>query len=295
MQSNESQRYSSPISLGIYEKALPAGMGWSERLDTARELEFDFVEISIDEQPERQARLDWNRQQRNDFNCAKMNSGIRVPSMCLSAHRSAPFGSRDAATRERAHVLMEKALDFAVDLGIRNIQLAGYDVYYEPADRGTRQRFIDGLQWSVERAAQAQVMLSVEIMDTTFINSISKWLEYDELIQSPWFTVYPDLGNLSAWGNNMATELTKGIDKITAIHLKDTVPVTPDSPGKFRDVPFGDGCVDFVHAFEVLSALNYRGPYLLEMWAQGRDDDIDRVRNAKAWIEDKMHEGGIGL
>lgn len=295
MPSNNLQRYQTPISLGIYEKALPAHMSWAQRLDTAGELGFDFVEISIDERPERQARLDWSLQEKADFTCAKLNSGITVPSMCLSAHRSAPFGSRDEATRERAYLLMEKALTFAVDLGVRNIQLAGYDVYYEPADRGTRQRFVEGLHWAVERAAQAQVMLSVEIMDTTFLNSISKWLELDELIQSPWFTLYPDLGNLTAWGNNVASELTKGIDKITAIHLKDTVPVTPDSPGKFRDVPFGDGCVDFVHAFEILGTLNYRGPYLLEMWAQGREDDIARVRAAKAWIEERMRQGGIGL
>lgn len=295
MLSNELQHYPSPISLGVYEKALPADMDWTQRLETAQELGFDFVEISIDEQPTRQARLDWSLQERSDFNTARLMSGIPVPSMCLSAHRSAPFGSRDVKTRERAYQLMEKALSLAVDLGIRNIQLAGYDVYYEPADRGTRQRFVDGLQWAVERAAQAQVMLSVEIMDTTFINSISKWLEFDELIQSPWFTIYPDLGNLTAWGNNVASELTKGIDKITAIHLKDTIPVLPGTCGKFRDVPFGDGCVDFVHAFEVLSALNYRGPYLMEMWAQGQEDDIARVRNAKAWIENKMREGGLEI
>jgi len=281
------------ICLGIYEKALPSQLDWPQRLDTARDLGFDFLEISIDEQPERQRRLDWDRRERLAFTQAKLDSGVAVPSMCLSAHRRFPFGSRDSIIRQRAYQLMEKALALAVDLGIRNIQLAGYDVYYEPSDRHTRQGFIDGIHWAVEQAAKAQVMLSIEIMDTTFINSISKWLEFDQLIQNPWFTVYPDLGNLSAWGNNVAGELTKGINKITAIHLKDTSPVTPDSPGKFRDVPFGDGCVDFVHAFETLKSLDYRGPYLLEMWARGKEDDIDRVRYAKTWIEQQMRLGGL--
>ncbi|MEI5617354.1 TIM barrel protein, partial [Streptomyces brasiliscabiei] len=85
------------------------------------------------------------------------------------------------------------------DIGIRTIQLAGYDVYYEEQDEGTLQRFSEGMQWAVEKAASAQVMLSMEIMDTPFMNSITKWKQWDQLIASPWFTVYPDVGNLSAW------------------------------------------------------------------------------------------------
>lgn len=70
---------------------------------------------------------------------------------------------------------MTKAIRLARDLGIRTIQLAGYDVYYEEHDEGTQQRFAEGLAWAVEQAAAAQVMLAVEIMDTAFMNSISKW------------------------------------------------------------------------------------------------------------------------
>ena len=73
-------------------------------------------------------------------------------------------------------------------------------------------------------------------------------------VNSPWFTVYPDLGNLSARGNDVAAELALGIGSITAVHLKDTVAVGPGSAGQFRDVPFGEGCVDFAHAFSVLNA-----------------------------------------
>lgn len=40
----------------------------------------------------------------------------------------------------------------------------------------------------------------------------------------------PDVGNLSAWGNDVPAELKLGIDRIAAIHLKDTQPVTEHSP-----------------------------------------------------------------
>ena len=47
--------------LGIYEKALPPGLSWPERLAVAKACGFDFVEISIDETDTRLARLDWVR------------------------------------------------------------------------------------------------------------------------------------------------------------------------------------------------------------------------------------------
>ena len=52
---------SKQVPLGIYEKALPGGECWLERLQLAKELGFDFVEMSVDETDARLARLDWNR------------------------------------------------------------------------------------------------------------------------------------------------------------------------------------------------------------------------------------------
>ncbi len=52
---------SKQIPLGIYEKALPAGECWLERLQLAKALGFDFVEMSLDETDARLARLDWSR------------------------------------------------------------------------------------------------------------------------------------------------------------------------------------------------------------------------------------------
>lgn len=279
--------------LGIYEKALPKQISWQDRLSIAKACGFDFVEISIDETDERLARLDWSKKERLALVKAIVNTGVTIPSMCLSGHRRFPFGSRDEATRRKAYDIMEKAIQFAVDTGIRTIQLAGYDVYYEEQDEGTIERFQQGLEWAVERAASHQVTLAVEIMDTQFMSSISRWKKWDEIIKSPWFTVYPDLGNLSAWNDNVAEELKLGIDKISAIHLKDTYKVTDSCAGQFRDVPFGEGCVDFVHCFKTLAELNYRGAFLIEMWTEKADEPIAEIIQARRWIEQKMQEGGF--
>jgi hexulose-6-phosphate isomerase len=279
--------------LGIYEKALPKHLSWPERLALAKACGFDFVEMSVDESDERLARLSWSKEQRLSLVSAMLETGISISSMCLSGHRRFPFGSHDEATRQQAYLIMEQAIQLAKDVGIRTIQLAGYDVYYEQQDEGTLARFTEGMQWAVERAAAAQVMLAVEIMDTEFMSSISKWKSWDSLLASPWFTVYPDVGNLSAWGNDVAQELQLGIDRIAAIHLKDTFPVTETSPGQFRDVPFGEGCVDFVALFRTLKQLNYRGAFLIEMWTEKADEPVAEIVQARRWIEQQMQQGGM--
>ncbi|MBP1034433.1 L-ribulose-5-phosphate 3-epimerase [Serratia fonticola] len=279
--------------LGIYEKATPKHLSWPERLALAKACGFDFVEMSIDESDERLARLSWSKEQRLSLVSAMLETGISIPSMCLSGHRRFPFGSHDEATRQQAYLIMEQAIQLAKDVGIRTIQLAGYDVYYEQQDEGTLARFTEGMQWAVGRAAAAQVMLAVEIMDTEFMSSISKWKSWDSLLASPWFTVYPDVGNLSAWGNDVAQELQLGIDRIAAIHLKDTFPVTETSPGQFRDVPFGEGCVDFVALFRTLKQLNYRGAFLIEMWTEKADEPVAEIVQARRWIEQQMQQGGM--
>ncbi|NEU03128.1 TIM barrel protein, partial [Escherichia coli] len=59
-------------------------------------------------------------------------------SMTLSGHRKYPFGSKNPEIRAKAMEIMEKAIILAKKLGIRTVQLAGYDVYYEKGDEETR-------------------------------------------------------------------------------------------------------------------------------------------------------------
>jgi L-ribulose-5-phosphate 3-epimerase len=277
------------VPLGIYEKALPPGEDWLTRLQLAGELGFDFVEMSIDESDDRLARLDWNSEQRLALIGAVAASGVRVPSLCLSAHRRFPLGSEDDRTRERGLEIMRKAIRLAQDTGIRVIQLAGYDVYYQQATTQTRARFRAGLAQAVEMASRAQVMLAMEIMDYALMNSISKALGYVHYLNNPWFQLYPDIGNLSAWDNDVQMELVAGRGHIVAVHVKDT------RPGEFKNVPFGEGVVDFTRCFETLLASGYRGPYLLEMWSEKAPDPLQAVREARAWVVERMAEAGLEI
>ena len=276
--------------LGIYEKALPPELSWFERLHAAKELGFDYLEISIDEADERLDRLDWTEAQREELHRAMKETGMPIPTMCLSGHRRFPYGSADPAIRARAHEISEKAILFAREFDIRVIQLAGYDVYYEPSTPESLRLFEEGLRSACELAEKHQVMLAMEIMDTKLMSSITRYKTWKDKLPSPWFTVYPDLGNLSAWGNDAEKELLLGKNEIVAVHLKDTLAVTPDFPGKFKCVPFGAGCVDFVRCFTQLEAQKYMGPFMIEMWYDSARDWREDIRSAKAYIESKYAE-----
>ena len=83
------------------------------------------------------------------------------------------------------------------------------------------------------------------VSDAT-VSRTSKALGYAHYLNNPWFQLYPDIGNLSAWDNDVQMELQAGIGHIVAVHVKDT------KPGVFKNVPFGEGVVDFERCFETL-------------------------------------------
>ena len=277
--------------LGLYEKALPPEMDWLQRLTAAKELGYDYVEISIDEKDERIERLDWSAEEKAVLHAAMQDTGMPIPSMCLSCHRRFPYGSANPAVRDKAHELMEKAILFCREFGIRVIQLAGYDVYYEQSTKESLKYFLDGLRSAAKLAEKYQVMLAMEIMDTKLLSSISRYKLYKEAIPSSWFTVYPDLGNLTAWGNDVETELRLGIHDIVGMHLKDTLAVTTDFPGKFKCVTFGEGCVDFAQGFGIMESLGYAGPYMMEMWYSPGMDWKEYISKAKLYIEEQFEKG----
>ena len=273
--------------LGLYEKALPPEWSWEKRLKTTKELGFDYIEISIDETDERIERLYWDNAHRMELLLTCKILKIPLRSMCLSTHRRFPFGSADYKLRDKAYEMMERAIVFAGDMGIHVIQLAGYDVYYEPSTKLSKKAFLEGMKWSAKLAEKHQVMLAMEIMDTPFMNSITKHLWYEEQLKSPWYKVYPDLGNLTAWGNDVEKELEKGLSSIVAVHIKETKAVTDTFPGQFKGVPFGTGCVDFVKCFAKLEQLNYKGPYMIEMWNDPKIDNVIAIKEALRFINEK--------
>lgn len=256
-------------TIGLYEKAMPGNLSWSEKMRAAKKAGYDFIEISIDETDSKLERLEMTRSEREELVGLMHETGIPIRTMCLSGHRRYPIGSSDPHTRRRGMDIMEKALELADDLGIRIIQLAGYDVYYEESTDDTRASFLENLKIAAEMAASRGILMGFETMETEFMNTVGKAMYYVNKVDSVYLNVYPDLGNITnaavAYGTSVADDLETGRGRLVALHLKETV------PGKFREIPFGTGHVDFEGGIRKAWELGVRR-YVTEFWYTGNPE-----------------------
>lgn len=275
-------------TIGLYEKAMPGTLSWREKMAAAGKAGYDFIEISIDETDEKLERLDMGRAERRKLVELMWETGLPIRTMCLSGHRKYPLGSESEAVRERGMQIMEKALILAGDLGIRIIQLAGYDVYYGQGNERTRALFLENLRKAADMAAARGILLGFETMETEFMNTVQKAMEIVRRMDSAYLNVYPDLGNITNAaadsGGNVQDDLETGQGRIIAMHLKETV------PGKFREIPFGTGHVDFEKGIRKAWELGVRR-YVTEFWYTGSPDweqDLDYVARTMSAILDRQ-------
>lgn len=193
---------------------------------------------------------------------------------------------------ERALDILYRAIEFAADIGLSIVQVNGYDVFYEPAYAGTEARVLDGLEQGVRWAGASGIMLGLENTDVEFVDSIDKGLRIVQHLNSPWFHLYPDMGNLAAAGYDPADQLRRAAGHLVAVHIKDT------TPGVVRGVPFEQGLVPFGEVFFTLADIGFWGPMTVEMWSgmeAGADpfDSVVAARQlvarlvAEAWPEDE--------
>lgn len=268
-------------TIGVYEKAIPESLSWSEKMMEAKKAGYDFIEISIDETDEKLERLNMSKKERQDLVNLMFEKEMPVRTMCLSGHRRFPLGSENSDIRNRGIEIMEKALQLAEDLGIRMIQLAGYDVYYEEGNEKTRKLFLDNLRKSVDMAAAKGILMGFETMETEFMNTVEKSMRYVNEIESAYLNVYPDLGNITNAAvcekKDVLADLESGKGKLIAMHLKETV------PGKFREIPFGEGHVDFESGVKKAWDMGIRC-YVTEFWYTGNPE----WKNDLKFAVDKM-------
>lgn len=266
---------------------MPNFLTLEEKLNCTGKCGFDTMEISIDETDEKINRLNMTKNERKQLTDAMFKSGVPIRTMCLSGHRKYPLGSLNEAVRKKSMGIMEKAIKFADDLGIRIIQIAGYDVYYEEENEKTREYFIENLKRAVEMAASRGVILAFETMETDFMNTVFKAMKYVNLINSPYLQVYPDCGNVTnaVLGSNVtpAEDFSRGAGHLAAVHLKET------APQKFREIPFGTGHVNFEEIIKKSWELGVR-KYTLEFWYSENDNWAQTIKSAKRFMDDKFEK-----
>lgn len=272
--------------LGLYEKAMPSNWSWMEKLTAAKTAGFDFLEISIDETDEKLSRLN-NQAELDNIKQAISVTGFPIRTMCLSGHRKYPLGSNNEQTVVRSLEIMEHAIDMADQLGIRIIQLAGYDVYYEEGSDVTRDRFERNLRLAVEMASKKSIILGFETMETAFMDTVTKAMNYVEIIDSPYLQVYPDMGNLTnaskLYGHDVLKDIQRGKGHIAAAHIKETI------VGHYREIPFGTGHVDFHACISTFWKLGVR-MFTAEFWYDKNTDAMEVLKYNQQFVSQQIEE-----
>lgn len=290
-QNTEVKKY----KIGIYEKAINKKFNWDQKFKIAKAAGFDFIEISIDESDDKIARLDWSNQQVYKLLEIAIENNMYINSMCLSANRRFPLGSKNQNTRNQGLEIIKKAFILAKKLGIRIIQLAGYDEYYNQNDEITKKYFIENMKIVCCLAQYYSIQIAFESMDTPFMGTLTKMLNIINQLNSPMLGCYPDIGNLTQFAKeNFEAEIEIAKNKIVAFHFKDT------RPNVFKCVPFGSGTVDFVFAFKAIFKINYYGPFLIEMWSENNQEEtfeqnINEIKKAHEFFKQKYNEALNGF
>lgn len=255
--------------IGLYEKAMPDTLSWRDKLLAARETGYDYVELSVDATEKRIQRVDMSKEERLKLVSLMYETGMPIRSMCVSALTKYSLGNDKEEYISRGMEILEKSINLAEDLGIRAIMIPGYDVYYEPSTLETKKRFLENLRKAARMAEKAGVLLGLETMENEFMNTVEKAMKYVTLCDSEYLKVYPDIGNItnaaSAYQTDVVEDMELGRGNIIALHLKETL------PGRYREVPYGTGHVDFTQAIETAWKLHVRR-FVTEFWYQEGDD-----------------------
>ena len=253
-------------SIGLYEKAMPDSLSWKEKFLAAKEAGYDFVEISIDASEAKISRVYMSKEERLELVKLMYETGMPLHTMNMSSLTKYSLGNDKPEYVARGMEILKNAIELAGDLGVRIVMIPGYDVFYEPSDYDTKKRFLENLKTAVKWAEKAGVVLAFETMENEFMNTVEKAMKYVTLVNSPYLKIYPDSGNLTNaavnYKNDVIEDFELGRSHVVSLHMKETV------PGKFREIPYGTGHVDFVAFAEKAWDMGVR-KFVTEFWYVG--------------------------
>ena len=267
--------------LGLYEKAMPSSLSWWEKLTAAKKAGYDYLEMSIDASEEKIRRIYMSKQERFELIRDMYQTEMPIRTMCVSALTKFSLGNPDGEKAGRGMEIAEKSIELAADLGIRVVMIPGYDVYYEPSDEKTKRGYLENLRRVAEIAEKTGVILGLETMENEFMNTVEKAMKYVVLCGSNYLKIYPDIVNLTnaakLYKMDVLEDLQLGKGNITSMHLKETL------PGRYREVPYGTGHVDFEAAIQKAWQMGIRR-YVTEFWYLGEENWSEELKKA----HDKM-------
>lgn len=264
---------------GIYEKALKP-QSFDRMFWDAKNAGYESFELSIDATDQRLKRLEWGKKEIHEVWQAAIQNDMKILTMCLSGHKRFPLGSSDPEIVKIGMEIMRYAIDLGGKLGIRVIQLSGFDVYdQEKRTQETQKRYIDHIYQAARMAERACVTLAIEPVEGNLL-AVKDTMEVVKQIDSHCLQIYPDVANINSLGIDPISELPFGKGHIAAVHMRDSLPDIYDAT-----IPFGTGYLDFDGVFRKLDEIGFCGPMIVEMWNTERPEYMEYICQAREYME----------
>lgn len=272
--------------IGSYEKAFPEELTLQEMLKLSYECGYDFFEISIDRTDKRINRL-YDYEFQKDLQSILDESHISIGSICLSALGTYTLGNPDLDNRNKAVDIFKHAVLFAVKFGISIIQIPGCDVpKFDTRTPESDQLFFENLKQMIEFASVHGILVTLENMENDYMDSVAKSMRAIEYVNSPYFQLYPDAGNITSAsllsGIPIKQDMYSGQGHYAAFHLKET------RPNKYGGLFYGEGHVDFQYTTNLAWKLGARR-FVMEYWYTGNPQWLQDLKKAYElchnWIE----------
>ena len=269
------------LPFGLYEKSICTTWPWEDKCNLIKDAGYDYLEIAIDATPQKLSRL-YDKEEKLAIRRASEKTDTPLYTFAFTANRFFPLGSEDDEVRNKGVQLLNDAIDFASYIGAKTVQIAGYDEYEKPRNIATEWHFRDSLEKCVNHAAIRGVIISLETMDSDFLDTTRKAMRYVREFDSAFLQVGVDPGNITAMGNNPITDFPIGGKHIVEVEFKDV------KPGEVRNVFFGEGIVDFDACFRALSDIGYQSFMAAEMWANDDPAYHPNIYKAREFLKAKM-------
>ena len=271
------------MPMGLYEKSICTAWPWSEKFALVKDAGYDYFEIAIDATEEKLARL-YDREEMRTIRRESERQDMPLYTFAFTANRFFPLGSPDGEVREKGVSLLCDACDFAAYVGAQTINIAAYDVYNAKSTPETEALFIRSLEKCADYAALRGVIISLETMDSRFIDTTKKAMKYVNMLDSPYIQIGADPGNITAMGHDPVTDIPYGGRHIVEVEFKDVL------LGNVRDIELGTGIVDFGAVFKMLGEIGYRGFLAFEMWAHEDPANHPKIFSAIEFLKNKMSD-----
>ena len=269
------------LPFGLYEKSICTTWPWEDKFHLAKDAGYDYFEIAIDATPSKLDRL-YNKAEMLAIRRASEKIDMPLYTFAFTANRFFPLGSEDSEIREKGVQLLKDAIDFASYVGAKTVQIAGYDEYKKPRSLVTEGNFRQSLERCVDHAGVRGVIVSLETMDSDFLDTTRKAMRYVRELDSAFLQVGVDPGNITAMGNNPVTDFPIGGKHIVEVEFKDV------RRGEVRNVFYGEGIVDFDACFKALHEIGYQGFMAAEMWANDDPANHPNIVRAIEFLKEKM-------